>query len=669
MTVQLTRDQDPPKTGLPNEGDDAKTFSATPATAHAEVTTEPVGSGPVVAADYSVPLIVTPDVTEVAAGGTITVTGSGLAANGSGTLELIPGPPGAGGEPVATAAVTADATGAIGETALEVPAGTEAGDYHLVLSGGAVVIDNTPITVSGATPGEPALTPDKTEVDGAGDDAARTITVAGTGFPTSTAGTVTLMTGAPGSGGTAVGEPADVTTDSNGGFVGAAVVVPEGTEAGDYHIVGVFGDATSDNTAITVTGTQPEPTITADKTEVDITGDETARTVTVTGTGFPANTAGTVFAAVGAPGTGGDAVGEPAEVTTDADGEFTAAAIVVPEGTAPGDYHIVATIDLAVSDDTALTVTGPAPDPVLSPDKTTVDVTGDDIDRTITVAGGQFPADTAGTVTLMTGAPGSGGTAVGEPADVTTDSNGGFVGAAVVVPEGTEAGDYHIVGVFGDATSDNTAITVTGSDPGPDPEVSPDVTEVAAGGTITVTGSGFPADTAGYVGLYDTTGTEIGTGAEVTTDSDGTFAGAAVVVPADAAAGDYVLRGTVADATSPDVTITVTGAEPEPVQLAAPADLAAGTPTATEIPVTWTAVDGATAYRIESSADGGATWTPDPTEPTEPDGVATGLTAATEYQIRVVAVGDGTTTTDSEPSAPVTATTAAAEAAKRSRKK
>src|SRR5699024_8945304 len=39
------------------------------------------------------------------------------------------------------------------------------------------------------------VTPDKTEVDPAGDEAARTISVSGTGFPASTEGTVTLMTG------------------------------------------------------------------------------------------------------------------------------------------------------------------------------------------------------------------------------------------------------------------------------------------------------------------------------------------------------------------------------------------------------------------------------------------------------------------------------------------
>lgn len=557
MTVQLTRDQDPPKTGLPDEGTDSKTFPGTPALAHAEVTPEPVGSGPIVDADYSVPLIVTPSADTVEAGGTLTVNGSGLAAAGTGTLELIPGPPGTDGEPVASAPVTADATGAIPETALAVPAGTPDGDYHLVLSGGAVVIDVTPITVGGATPGE--------------------------------------------------------------------------------------------------------PTITADKAEVDATGDEAARTVTVDGAGFPASTAGTVFVATGGPGTGGDQVGEPASITTDAAGGFAGAALVIPADTAAGDYHIVATVDTATSDDTALTVTGAAPAATLSPDKTTVDVTGDELDRTVTVAGGGFPASTAGTVSLLPGAPGAGGDPVVEPTAVTTDAAGGFVGAAIVVPAETAPGDYHITGTVGDVTVDDNPLTITGA--AAEPTVTPDVTEVAPGGTVTVDGAGFPAETAGHVGLYGTDGTEVGTGADVTTDATGAFADAAVAVPAEQAAGELALRGTVGDATSADVAITVTAA-PAPTPLAAPANVAAGTPTATEIPVTWDAVENATAYRIESSTDG-TTWTADATEPTDPSGSATGLTAATEYQVRVTALGDGTTYTDSEPSAPVTATTAAAEAAKR----
>jgi hypothetical protein len=206
-----------------------------------------------------------------------------------------------------------------------------------------------PISGSGA-----ALTPDKTSVDSGGDAAARTITVAGTGFTALTAGTVTLNTGGPGSGGTVLAT-ANVTTDAAGAFTGATLVVPAGQAAGEYHLVGTVGTAGSDNTTITVT-VAATPAIVADKTTVDSGGDEAERTVSVTGTGFTASATGTVAIHPGAPGSGGTAiVSQP--VTTDAAGAFTATALIVPASQAAGDYHIVATVTVSSSDDTALAVT------------------------------------------------------------------------------------------------------------------------------------------------------------------------------------------------------------------------------------------------------------------------------------------------------------------------
>src|SRR5699024_705203 len=138
-----------------------------------------------------------------------------------------------------------------------------------------------PLPVDG---GEGEVTPDKTEVDRAGDEAARTSSVSGTGCPASTEGTVTLMTGAPGETGDEV-DSATVTTDANGAFDGATVVVPEGAEPGDYHIVVTVGDVTSDNTGITVGGGGDEPSVTVEPDEA-----APGETFTVSGTGFPADT-------------------------------------------------------------------------------------------------------------------------------------------------------------------------------------------------------------------------------------------------------------------------------------------------------------------------------------------------------------------------------------------
>ena len=544
MTVQLTFDDDPPITGLPDEGSQSKQYEAAPGLGHAEVTPEPVGSGPVVEADYSLPLITTPDVTTVEAGGTVTVEGSGLAASSSGTLALVA----ADGTVLVETEVTADAAGAIPATALEVPADAVAGDYTLTLAGGAVVIDNVTITVGGVPPVEPEVTADVTEVA-----PGRTVTASGTGFPAEAEGTVGLYDSA--------GEPvveAPVTTDADGGFADAALVVPEGTEAGDLALRATVGDATSPDVTITVTDAPVEPVFTAAPDTVDSGGDEAARTVTASGTGFPADLAGRVSIL---DSEGAEVVG--ADATTDADGVLPDTPLIVPEGQAEGDYTVHAEFTGVTVDDVPLTVTNtPAPSPTVQATPDTVDSGGDETARTITVTGADWPAETAGTVELREGAPGSGGTTV-VTVDATTDADGAVPATAVIVPEGQAEGDYHIVVTVGELVHDDTAITVTTTPPPADPEVTPDVTEVEAGGTVTASGTGFPAETAGRVGLFDTD-TEV-VGVDVTTDADGAFEGAALVVPAEQAAGDLVLRGTVGEAVSPDVTVTVTAApEPEP---------------------------------------------------------------------------------------------------------
>src|SRR5690625_7744140 len=98
----------------------------------------------------------------------------------------------------------------------------------------------------------------------------------------------------------------------------------------------------------------------------------------------------------------------------------------------------------------------------------------------------------------MTGAPGETGDEV-DSATVTTDANGAFDGATVVVPEGAEPGDYHIAVTVGDVTSDNTGITV--GDGGDEPSLTVEPAEAAPCDTFTVAGSVLPADTEGTAEL------------------------------------------------------------------------------------------------------------------------------------------------------------------------
>ena len=548
MTVQLTFDDDPPITGLPDEGSQSKQYEATPGLGRAEVTPEPVGSGPVVEADYSLPLITTPDVTTVDPGGTVTVEGSGLATSSSGTLALVA----ADGTVLVEAAVTADATGAIPETALVVPAEAAEGDYTLTLTGGAVVIDNVTITVGGAPPPpDPVVEPDVTEVEAGG-----TVTAGGTGFPADTAGTVGLYDTA----GAAVVE-APVTTDADGAFAGVALVVPEGTAAGDLALRATVGDATSPDVTVTVTEPTPPPTPTVAATPdtVDSSGDETARTITVTGENWPADTAGTVELREGAPGSGGTSI-VTADATTTTEGALPATALVVPEDTAAGDYHVVVTVGDLVHDDTAITVTAaPAPDPVVIPGSTSVEAGTD-----LTVAGTGFPAETAGHVGLYM----EDGTEIGTGIDVTTDAGGEFAGETLTVPAETAAGDYLLRGTVGDVTSPDVTVTVTET-PAPAPAlgVVPDTVDSAgdeAARTVTVAGENFPAETAGRIGVHEgapgSGGAEV-VGADVTTDTAGAVEDTALIIPEAQAPGDYHVQGVFGDVTVDDVAFTVTGAE------------------------------------------------------------------------------------------------------------
>ena len=93
----------------------------------------------------------------------------------------------------------------------------------------------------------------------------------------------------------------------------------------------------------------------------------------------------------------------------------------------------------------------------------------------------------------------------------------------------------------------------------------------------------------------------------------------------------------------------------------APANLTAGTPTSTRIALSWAAVTGASAYRVESRVSDGGAWITDSDAITGTTHTVDDLTCGTSYQFRVSAYGSGGASTAgwSAPSAPVTASTSA----------
>src|SRR5690606_19271952 len=283
-----------------------------------------------------------------------------------------------------------------------VPENQAAGPYHIVTTVGAATSDNTPINVTDG-PAGPATGPDKTTADSGAPGPGRTTNVTGTAAAAHAAATPALTTGAPGTAGAPQVAAANATADGAGAFPATPLIVPEQQATGDYHIIATGAAQTSDNTAITVTA-GGGAVLTADKPTVPNTGDAATRTVNATGAGFPVSTAGRVAVMTGAPGSGGtEVVG--ADVTTDAEGNFPATALEVPDGQAAGAYHITGVFGAVTSDNTALAVTDGTAVAALTPDKETVDSTGTEGDRTIAVTGTGWTPNATVTVALNTGAP------------------------------------------------------------------------------------------------------------------------------------------------------------------------------------------------------------------------------------------------------------------------
>lgn len=85
-------------------------------------------------------------------------------------------------------------------------------------------------------------------------------------------------------------------------------------------------------------------------------------------------------------------------------------------------------------------------------------------------------------------------------------------------------------------------------------------------------------------------------------------------------------------------TKTTLSTTPDPNPLASPQNPSVGTITAAGATVTWDAVPEADAYRVQTSSDGGTTWTNVSGDPTTNTKALTGLTASTAYRVRVASI-------------------------------
>lgn len=573
-----------------------------------------------------------------AAGRTITVTGNGFTADAQGKLALST----QASPPVEVVAVqfTANAQGGLPQgTTIVVPANQAAGTYTLATSGAAGVSVKVDITVTNSRALSGTIAADRAQVDITGDETARTVNVTGTGFASGVTGRIKINNPA---GQEVAG--ARVTTDQEGDIKSTALVIPETSGTGKYQAAAAFTGLTVEPVDIAVTSSQAPILIT--ETDAIMAGEQLA----LGGSGYNAAAKATITLAQG------ETAVVSKQVNTDAAGVFANILFQVPADTATGEYVLRATTGDRVSPDSPIHVEDRHS--IILPSRTDLNSAQfDDDQRSITVTGAQFPASTTGKVTLLTGEPGStDGTVVSE-AETTTEDDGTFTDAVLVVPRNTDRGEHHITAVIGAETSDDTPVLIrypqgtwkpesprngdkikfSGRDFHPWPnidlklsyenngaytginsytskdgtvqtrtleanrgagtyyiqywdhskgsrviskypvlvsailKVTPDVTTIPAGQTLHVTGQGFAASSSGRVGLYDAgTGTEI-IGGPITTDDKGAFPMTGLVVPDDGTAiGVVKLRAKVGSDTSPDVDITVTAPNNQPVVTVSP---------------------------------------------------------------------------------------------------
>ncbi|MGO2111812.1 MAG: choice-of-anchor G family protein, partial [Pseudoclavibacter sp.] len=245
---------------------------------------------------------------------------------------------------------------------------------------------------------------------------------------------LTDATGAP------VGEPVTVTTDADGNVpADTCVTIPEGTNPGDFTIVGTDPDGTTAEAPLAVYSPElaaSTPVAPGECSDITSGGWMPDSEVTLQLTD-----------AAGTP------VGEPVTATADADGNVPAdTCVTIPDGTTPGDYEIVGT------DANGAEVTSP------------IEVVDADADAPVIEASSPVPAGGESEVSSSGWTPNTDvmlqltdadGAPLGEPVTATTDADGNLpAGTIVPIPADIEPGEYAIVGTDPDGTTAQDAIDV-----------------------------------------------------------------------------------------------------------------------------------------------------------------------------------------------------------------
>ncbi|MER7798196.1 hypothetical protein [Microbacterium sp. NPDC096154] len=453
--------------------------------------------GPVTVAAPGTPVL---DASSPAPAGTdITVASGGWDPETDVTLQLADADGNAVGDPVV---VTTDPNGDVpADTVVPVPADAPPGDYTLT----ATDPDGTSAedVVEVYAPTLEATTPVA---------AGSCTTVTSGGWIGGSTVTLQLVDGA----GAPVGAAAEVAADADGDVpADTCVTVPEGTAPGDYSVVGSDANGAEVSAPVEVSEVVLTPTLEASSPVP--AGGESELT---SGGWLPESVVSFQLHAADMT-----AVGDPVEVTTDADGGVPAGTVVpVPADAVAGEYTVVGTD--ADGNDAA------APVAVYAP---TLEASSP------VPAGGESAITSTGwlpesEVTLqLTDADGN---PVGDPITVTTDANGDVPADTVIpVPTDLAPGAYTVV-----ATDENGAELAAPLEIEEAAALAPVLeasSPVPAGGESEVTSGGWAAESEVTLQLLDGDDVALGDPVVVTTDADGDVpAGTVVPIPADAAAGD-----------------------------------------------------------------------------------------------------------------------------------
>ena len=497
----------------------------TPSVPTASPTTTPHAPTATATSGGTVTLVVTPG--QIVAGGKVAVTGQGYQTGEQVALELSTSGANPGVQPFAT--ITANGSGAISNSAVTIPAGTQAGTYSLVTLG--LTSNRTahaPLTVIAP---KAALSVSPTSF--APDD---TIQVSGTNFvPGETVNIALAATS--GSSSVTLGQ---AKADSSGAFTSVKLQIPFDIPSGTLQLVAT-GQTSTRQATVAVTAQVHAATLT-----VAPTSTKPGQAVVATGSHFqPGEPVTLDLISLSSSVRVGNAV-------ANSSGGFTSGNLTIPANTPEGTVTLVATGSTSHLSATAQLSVGRLA-ATLVPSTGTVTagatlslngtgfISGESV--TVVISGTHLPA-----VTLATALVGS---------------NGDFHVSGLAIPSFLPSGTYTLA-AFGQTSGRSATATLAVQAPPPTAPIlsilgithtTGQAYVLSPGGLVQVAGSHFPPGSSVSIALANTAGT-ITLGA-VKTNAQGTMGPVSLTLPANTATGPYTLEAVVSGSKVASIPVSV----------------------------------------------------------------------------------------------------------------